>query len=239
MRDIQLEDALRTTAAVREFTDDVVDDDVVRRVLETARFSPSGGNGQGWHVVLVKDPGKRRRLRDLYLVGWYEYLAMREAGLRPWSPVNDHDAEAVAVEKAASIRDAAARGPGGFAEHLDEVPVLLALFADLAVIAAVDRDAERYSFAGGASVYPFAWSVLLAARLEGLGGVITTMCVRAEAEVQALVGAPEGHALAAVIALGRPVHQVSKLRRADVDTFASVDDFTGPAIGGAPPASIP
>ena len=225
-----LYEALRTTAAVREFTDEPVDDDVVRRVLETARFSPSGGNGQGWHVVLVKAPDTRRQLRDLYLEGWYEYLAIREAGLRPWSPVNDRGVEAAAIERASSIREAAAAGPGGFAEHLDEVPVLLALFADLAVIAAVDRDAERYSFAGGASVYPFAWSVLLAGRLEGLGGVITTMCVRAEVEVQSLLGVPDGHALAAVIALGHPVHQVSRLRRADVESFATVDDFTGPAL---------
>ena len=64
------------------------------------------------------------------------------------------------------------------AAHLDEVPVLLALFADLSQLAAVDRDLDRYSLAGGASVYPFAWSILLAARTEGLGGVLTTMLIR-------------------------------------------------------------
>jgi hypothetical protein len=51
------------------------------------------------------------------------------------------------------------------------VPALLALFADLSMLAAVDRDADRYTFAGGASIYPFAWNVLLAARDEVLGGV--------------------------------------------------------------------
>ena len=29
-------------------------------------------------MVVVKDPDRRRRLRDLYLPGWYEYVAMRE-----------------------------------------------------------------------------------------------------------------------------------------------------------------
>ena len=79
--------------------------------------------------------------------------------------------------------------------------MLLALFADLSALAAVDRDLDRYSFAGGASIYPFAWNVLLAARAEGLGGVITTMLIREEGAVKELLGAPDPLALAAVIAL--------------------------------------
>ena len=82
--------------------------------------------------------------------------------------------------------------------------MLLALFADLRALAAVDRDHARYTFAGGASIYPFAWNLLLAARAEGLGGVITTMPIRREDDVKALLGAPDEMALAAVIALGHP-----------------------------------
>ena len=37
---------------------------------------PSGGNRQGWRVIVVRDPAARVALRDLYLSGWYEYLAM-------------------------------------------------------------------------------------------------------------------------------------------------------------------
>jgi len=39
---------------------------------------------------------------------------------------------------------------------------------------------------GGASIYPFAWSVLLAARAEGLAGVMTTMVVRDEEAIKEL-----------------------------------------------------
>ena len=224
---MELNDALRSTAAIREFTSEPVADEVLWRVLDTARFAPSGGNVQGWRVVVVKDPERRRALRDLYLPGWYDYLALNMAGLRPWSPVNDRDAEARALSAAADLAAQAASGPGGFAEHLDEVPVLLALFSDLGALAAVDRDHDRYSFAGGASVYPFAWNLLLAARDEGLGGVITTMAIRREDEVKSLLGAPERFALAAVIALGHPVNQPRRLRRAEVDAFATVDRVDG------------
>ena len=150
---MELIEVLRSTGAIREFRPDPVPDDVLWRVLDNARFAPSGGNVQGWRVVVVQDPATRRRLRDLYLPGWYDYLALGAAGLRPWAPVNDRTAEAEALTAAPAIAEQAAGGPGGFAEHLDEVPVLLALYADLGALAAVDRDAERYSFAGGASVY--------------------------------------------------------------------------------------
>src|SRR5262245_34421274 len=164
---MELTDALRTTAAVREFTDEPVAPEALARVLDTARFAPSGGNRQGWRVVVVRDPALRRSLRDLYLTGWYDYLAMASAGLTPWAPITDRAAETDALARVAAVTEAAAGGPGGFAEHLDEVPVLLALLVDLRDLAAVDRDHDRYTFAGGASVYPFAWNLLLAAREEG------------------------------------------------------------------------
>jgi nitroreductase len=227
---MELLEALRTTGAVREFTAEPVPDRVLRRVLDAARVAPSGGNRQGWRVVVVKDPVTRQRLRDLYLPGWYEYLAMAGAGLTPWAPVTDREAEANALAAAPGIATAAAAGAGGFAEHLDTVPVLLALFADLRALAAVDRGFDRYSFAGGASVYPFSWSLLLAARDEGLGGVVTTMATRREAEVKALLGAGEELALAAVIALGHPVRQARKLSRAPVESFVTVDRVEGDAF---------
>jgi nitroreductase len=175
--------------------------------------------------VVVKDADKRRRLRDCYLRGSRDYLALTAAGLRPWAPTNDRDAEAraLATERATA--------PGGLAEHFDEAPVLLALFADLSMLAAVDRDADRYTFAAGASIYPFAWSILLAAHDEGLGGVITTIAIREEEQVKAVLGAPDPLALAAVIALGYPVQRPRRLRRQPVASFASVDSIDGPPFG--------
>lgn len=229
---MDLIEALRTTGAIREFTDTPVSDEVVARILDNARFGPSGGNAQAWHVILVKDAAVRRALRDLYLPGWHDYLAISAAGLRPWAPGNDAAVEAAAVEAApAELRAAAAHG---FAADLDRAPVLLAVFVNLAALAAVDRDSERYSFAGGASVYPFVWNVLLAARAEGLGGVMTTMLIRQEDAVRDLLGVPPGWALATVLALGHPVHQPTRLRRRPVAEFASIDRMDGEPLAEPP-----
>jgi nitroreductase len=228
--DVELSEALRTTGAVRDFLDEPVPDETVWRILDTARFAPNGGNRQAWRVVVVKDPEVRRRLRDLYLPGWYDYLAQAAAGLTPWAVVTDRDLERRALAGAPAIERDAADGPGGFAEHLDRVPVLLVLLADLTRLATVDRDADHYTMVGGASIYPFAWSILLAARAEGLSGVMTTMLVRRQAEVRDLLGVPDTVALAGALALGHPVHRPSRLRRSPVDTFATVDRFDGPPV---------
>lgn len=231
---MELTEALRSTGAVREFRPDPVPDELVHRILDVARFAPNGGNRQAWQVVVLRDPERRRAVRDLYLTGWYEYLALASAGLTPWAPVTDRQAEVQALTRAGELA-AAGRGDGSFAESLDTVPVLLAVLADLRRLAAVDRDAPGYTMVGGASIYPFVWSVLLAARAEGLGGVLTTMAVRRQREVLALLHAPPELSLAAVVALGWPARRPTRLRRSSVESFATVDSCDGPALTGAGP----
>jgi nitroreductase len=224
---MELRTVMRTTPSTREFTDDDLPDDVLYDILELARFAPNGGNRQAWRVIMVKDPELRRAMRDLYLPGWYDYLAQVQAGLTPWAVVTDRELERRSVEHAAEIARAAGEGPGGFAEHFDQVPVMLVIVADLANLATVDRDAGRYTMVGGASIYPFCWSILLAARAEGLAGVMTTMVVREEPAVRRLLGIPDTATVAGVLALGQPVHQPTKLRRAPVEAFATIDRFDG------------
>ncbi len=186
---MDLIDTLRSTGAVREFTATPVADAAVARILDTARFAPSGANAQAWHVVVVKDPALRTALRDLYRAGLARLPGdecRRSAALGPGQRPRRRGGRA---RRRCPRRSRAAAGQG-FAGQLDRVPVLLVVFADLAALAAVDRDLDRYSFAGGASVYPFAWNILLAARAEGLGGVLTTMLIRREDDVSRLLGAP-------------------------------------------------
>jgi nitroreductase len=225
-------DALRTTGAIRDFEDRPVERDVLARVLDTARFAPNGGNQQAWRVVLVEDPTTRAAIRDLYVPGWVEYLEQRADGVQPWAPVGDRDAEAAAITRAHERLDAGIdpASIGEFAAHFDRVPVMAVVVADLRLLAATDRDLGRYTLVGGASIYPFVWSVLLAARAEGLGGVVTTMTVTREPELKALLRVPDEFAVCAVLAMGYPVHQPRRLRRDPVASFATIDAFDGPAL---------
>src|SRR5580698_7722295 len=84
---------MRTAGATRDFADRPVSDEVVYGILDVARFARSGGSRPVWRVIYVKDPQRRRRLRELYLRGWREYLALKEAGLVAWAPITDRERE--------------------------------------------------------------------------------------------------------------------------------------------------
>ena len=226
-------EALRSTGAVRDFEDRPVTREVLARVLDTARFAPNGGNQQAWRVVIVEDPTLRRGIRDLYVEGWAEYLEQRLAGIQPWAPIGDPEAEAAAIARAAgkSYGGDVAGELGAFADGFDGVPAMVVVLADLRLLAATDRDLGRYTFVGGASIYPFVWSVLLAARSEGLGGVVTTMAVTREPAVRTLLRVPDELAVAAVLALGYPRKRATRLRREPVESFTTIDTCDGSSLG--------
>src|SRR4051812_39294061 len=84
---MELSDVMRTTASVRDFTDEAIDPAVLHRVLDDARFAGSGGNKQGWHVTLVRDPVLRRQLADMSAATWKRYLAESASGYRAFNPI--------------------------------------------------------------------------------------------------------------------------------------------------------
>ena len=84
----------------------------------------------------------------------------------------------------------------------------------------------------GASIYPFVWNILLAARNEGLGGVLTTYLAGRESEVQELLNVPPSHAIAAMLPIGVPVKQLTKLRRSEVEDFTTLNTFDGEVFTG-------
>jgi nitroreductase len=110
---------------------------------------------------------------------------------------------------------------------LRDAPVVLVVCVDLAVVAAFDQDLDRIGVIAGASVYPFVWNIMLAARNEGYGGVLTTAAVAAEPRVKELLGIPANYAIAALLPLGKPVRQLTKLKRKPVAEIASRERFDG------------
>ncbi|HXB16810.1 MAG TPA: nitroreductase family protein [Solirubrobacteraceae bacterium] len=215
---MELYDAMRCAPTSRRFTAEPVDRESIVRALDTARFAPSGGNRQGWRVIVVTDPGTRRALRDLYLPHWRRYMEMTGGAQML--------AEPDAFEKK---RTRMVRRANEYAEHLDEVPVHLVLGVQQADLVATDEALPRTSIVGGASVYPFAQNLLLALRGEGLGAAMTTLLVPAEAEVHELLAIPPDVALAAHIGVGHRADPWPKqLARRPVSEFAFAERFGEP-----------
>ena len=214
---MDLRDAIRTNGTVRDFTDEPVDDATVSSILDDARFAPSGGNRQPWRVAVVKDPTLRRELATLMQPVWDEYLETAMVGGTPFNVVDYVRPHDITPNKANALL-----------EHIDTIPVVLAVAANLADVAMMDAELDREPVTGGASIYPFCWNLMLSARAHGLGGVMTTFLSRVEPAAAPALGLPDHHALVTTIFLGHPVHQPTRLKRHPVESFATTNRFDGP-----------
>ena len=131
-------------------------------------------------------------------------MAQRQAGESPWSSV---EPSALDLEQAA-----ATDVPSPLLDDLEHAPVVLVVGVDLRGLASMDKDLDRVGIVSGASVYPFVWHPLLAARNDGYAGAITTFLVAQERDAQTLVGFPRKVAIAAMVPLGRPVKLLDEAR---------------------------
>jgi nitroreductase len=216
---VEVYDAMRTTFAARVYTDDPVSDETLHRILDNARFAPSGGNRQGWRVIVVKKPEIRRRLKEVMAPTIKRYKTQASAGETPFNTIH-----------ASQVSDAAVEAmPADFplVDDLDSAPVVLVVCVDLSVVSSFDSELPRVGVVSGASIYPFVWNILLAARNEGLGGVLTTFLANQEAQAKNILKLPDHFAVASMIGIGKPVKQLTKLKRNPVSDFARVDDWDG------------
>src|ERR1700753_3316991 len=156
---------MRAAPSTRRFKPDPVPREVLERVLDNARYAPSGGNRQGWRVIVITAPDIRRRLRELYQEPWDAYMA--KTGGRAALEAG----EASGLPKG---RLRMLRGADEYARRFDQVPVHLLLCVDVNALAVTDESLDRPSIVGGASVYPFVQHILLGLRHEGLGASVTT-----------------------------------------------------------------
>jgi nitroreductase len=217
---MDLFDAMRCAPTSRRFSDEPVPVEVLRRVLENARFAPSGGNRQGWRVVVVRDAERRKALRDLYQPHWRAYME-QTGGARVLADLDSFEPRQVRGVTRAN----------DYADGLHEVPVHLVVGVRVEDLVVTDAELPRQSIVGGASVYPFVQNVLLGLRSEGLGAALTTLLIPAEAEVKRLLEIPDEIVLAAHIGVGyRAEPWPKQLARKPVEEFAFGERFGEPLL---------
>jgi nitroreductase len=214
---VDLDQVMRCTPSTRNFKTDPVPPELLSSALEVARFAPSGGNRQGWRVIVVQEPATRRRLRELYEPHWQAYIGASGAQ----ALIDAGEASGLPPGRLKMLQAA-----DHFAHTFDEAPVHLVIGVELPALAITDAGLERPSVVGGASVYPFVQNLLLALRAQGLGTAFTTLLVPAEPEVRKLLSIPEEVALAGHVTVGyRADPWPKQLSRNPVESFAFAERY--------------
>ncbi len=190
---MELYEAMSTLRAVRRLRPDPIPEDALERVLTAATWAPTGGNHQSWHIIVVKDATLKQSLEDLYRPHWLGYVPGYEAHMQSM-PAHEAESSRRAINSGTYL-----------ATHMHAAPVICVVCFNPSHSTVTDIDQPRQSVVGGGSIYPAVQNLLLAARSEGLGCVLTTLLCMEEPDVKKLLDIPEDWHTAAHIPLGYPV----------------------------------
>lgn len=58
-------DAIKTRRSVREFTKEIVSDEIIGEILEAGRWAPSGLNNQAWRFIVVQKTDTKEAISNL------------------------------------------------------------------------------------------------------------------------------------------------------------------------------
>lgn len=194
-------EVMYTNRAIRRFRSDPVPDELIERVLDAAIHAPSGAIRQTWRFLVLRDPAVRATVGALYGHSFYE----------TYTP--ERRAQAESEQQARVLRSAAY-----LADHIaDEPPVL--------ILACLENtpDSPPAERGAGSSIYPAVQNLMLAARALGLGTCLTTLHLRHEAEIKALLDIPAHVDTYALIPLGYPATPFGPLRRKPVSEVTFYD----------------
>ena len=193
MVEIDLYEAMQTQRAVRRLRPDPIPEDVLRRIFEAATYAPTGGNRQVWRMIAVRDTSTKQQLGQLYVKHWQPYAdAYRKSN------------SGATGEAVAAMKRTLAAGDH-LAANLGNVTVVVIVCFEAYGLAVTDIDQGRIPVVGGGSIYPAVQNLMLAARAEGVGCVLTTLLCMSEPEVKELLNIPEDWATAAMVPLGYSV----------------------------------
>ena len=204
---------LSTTRSIRRIKDAPIDSDVLQRVCQAAIWAPSGGNRQPWRLIVVQNRQLKQQLSDLYVAEWDKYVDFNLAKL---GPQPDDVLEKVRAQFGTGTE---------LAHNLANIPAVAIFVHDPSALYVTDAHLGRHPVVGGASLYPAVQNFLLAARAEGLGGVLTTLICSRERELRDILKFPEGWGVHAMVPFGHPKGQHGPLQRAPLSEMMHIDTW--------------
>lgn len=212
---MDLFEAIHTARAIRDFDDRPVPDEEIRRILDAARHATSPTNAQPWKFVVVRDPGTRKAMGDVYLRAWE--IARQYYG-DPAKATNPH--ERVMLQ-----------GTDELARRFGDVPAMIVACLDRTRLGPMVTP-DLQTILDPATVYGCVWAaiqiILVAARARGLSAVPTNVYRLLEAEARQILGLPDHAETLAIVAMGYPRGEFGPVRRLDLSDVTFSEQWGRP-----------
>ena len=176
-------EVMQTQRAIRRWTDQPVERETIEKIIQAGCWAPSGSNSQPWGFLVVTDDGIRERLAAAIR----EMFSSRFGGDMP----NPDDIEDPTTRRMM-------RGAFNLFDNFAAAPVWL-----IPCLVRVQSPAPEGLLAGS-SIYPSIQNMMLAARAEGLGTVLTTPQDGIMDQLRDELRVPENATPVAIIPMGYP-----------------------------------
>lgn len=198
-------EVMQTQRAVRRWTDQPVPDDVIERIIRAATWAPSGSNLQPWGFVVIRDAERRELIAEAIRESFKQF-----GGRLP-------DPETIEDPTQRRMIRGAVQLFGDFAA----APVLI-----IPCLVAAQSPAPTGLLAGS-SIYPSIQNLMLAARAEGLGTVLTTPQDGIMETLRSEIGIPEEALPVAIIPMGWPAVNFGPVTRKPLEEFLHWERWGG------------
>ena len=190
-------EVMQTQRAVRRWTAEPVPDETIERIIRAATWAPSGSNMQPWGFLVIRGAKQRERIAE----------AIRESFKAFSGRLPDPDT----IEDPTQRR--MIRGALNLFDNFAAAPVLI-----IPCLVAAQSPAPDGLLAGS-SIYPSIQNLMLAARAEGLGTVLTTPQDGIMDLLRSELGIPQEARPVAMIPMGWPDVNFGPVTRRPLDDF--------------------
>lgn len=74
----ELLELMKTRRSMRRFKPEPIPDEYIDKMIEAARWSPSGANAQPWEFIIIKDQETKNKMAEMYREIRYEYYVIEQ-----------------------------------------------------------------------------------------------------------------------------------------------------------------
>jgi len=201
---------IKTRRSIRRYQEKHVPDELLERIIEAGRWSPSGDNGQPWRFIIVRDPETKKALGKIAAEGsgrrfTAEYFTGRMQ--ERFEGLKDPQKKEKAFKKLVS---------GEVSAFLAKAPVMIVVCAKLDVWD-VPYDSAMAT-----------QNMLLMAHTLGLGSCVVVAPVsdmRDDMKVMNLLKVPHGYKVIAPVAIGYPGESPNPRPRLSLEEITFYEEF--------------